>query len=481
MRRVTPLLLAGSVALASIGAGSAVAAGGDPDVPGFGLTDAFHTKSYTGDSSANDVVLQGTRIIAAGISGNAGSERATIRPVASNGNPDPSFSGFEFVGQYNFEDAVINGVAVQADRELVTGGISGSPLNFAVMARHAADGGGDPDVIELAGSATSAQINDVAIGSGEKPVGVGSATFPGGQDFFIMGLTSGFNRDTGFGPAGVPEGEVFTNVSNVLGNSGGADSAEAVAVDPADGDVIVAGSVDPDVAAGGDTSNVAVLRYTSAGSLDTASGYGGGTGVVNIDIQGGGSDVAADVTVQPDGKILVAGTRFAGGAFDHFLMRLNANGTPDSTFGDGADGKFVQTAVTPNNSGTGLALTPEGKVYLGGTSFVADTDWVLARYTASGLPDTAFDGDGSRTYSFTGENGVLNQIALQTDGKVVGAGAIGGDLAVGRFKADDPPVVIDDPPAVNPSPNPAPTPKKCKKSQKLKKGKCVKKKRRKRR
>ena len=485
MGRVATITATIAIAGSTLAAGIASAAGGDPDAGAFATT-GFNSVGFSGNAPASDVGLQGGKVITAGVSGTVGNERATLVRFNSNGLIDSTYNGGgSFFDEYNFEDARINGMAVQSDGEQVTGGVSGNSLEFGVMARHPAEGGDPPDLIELGSlaGATTNEINDVAIASGGKIVGVGSATFPSGQDFYLMGLTASFGRDAGFGPVAAPDGDVVTNVSSVLLNASGADSAETVAVDPADGDIIVAGSVDPDPAAGGDTSNVAVLRYTSAGNLDTGSGFGGGTGVANIDIGSGGSDVAADVAVQPDGKILVTGNRFAGAASNHFVMRLNANGTPDTSFGDGADGIFVQTAVSASNTGTGLALTPEGKVYVGGTAFlIGSNDWVLARYTAAGLPDTAFSGDGSRTYPFNPDSGELNQIVLQPDGKVVGAGVIDGQVAVGRFKADDPPVVNPpvNPPVVNPPVlTPAPTAKKCKKGQKLKKGKCVKKKRKK--
>jgi uncharacterized delta-60 repeat protein len=278
---------------------------------------------------------------------------------------------------------------------------------------------------------------------------------------------------------------VVNDLGAVLGNAAGSDSAEAVAINPGDGDLIVVGSVDP---SGADTSNVLVARFNSSGTLEVLGPFGSALGSVSIDVESGGSDVASDVAVV-GGKIVVTGTRFGtGGTFDHFVMRLDlGTGALDTTFGDGADGKFVQTAVGPNNTATGLALTPEGKVYVGGTAFTTGSnDWVLARYTQAGVPDTAFDGDGSRTYSFNPDSGELNQIVLQPDGKVVGAGAIDGDLAVGRFKADDPPVVtppVQNPPVVVTPPlqDPPVAAKKCRKGQKLKKGKCVKKKRKKRR
>jgi uncharacterized delta-60 repeat protein len=185
------------------------------------------------------------------------------------------------------------------------------------------------------------------------------------------------------------------------------------------------------------------VRFTSAGVVDAASGFGGGDGIATLDIID--SDFGNDVAIQPDGKILIVGNTGVGAVpDDHFVARLEADGDPDPTFGDAADGSTVQSVVTSINFGDALQLLPSGKVVVAGTRVPSVQQWVVARYTSAGIPDTSFDSDGSRTYLFGSEGSGLNDVAVQSDGKLVAGGRIGTDFAVGRLLAD--PVVTPPPP-----------------------------------
>src|SRR5205807_1340610 len=75
----------------------------------------------------------------------------------------------------------------------------------------------------------------------------------------------------------------------------------------------------------------AVARYNPDGSLDASFGTGG---LVTTDFASG-SDFASAVTLQPDGKIVVAGTAYTGTGSDFAVARYDADGSPDSTFGSG--------------------------------------------------------------------------------------------------------------------------------------------------
>jgi uncharacterized delta-60 repeat protein len=356
-----------------------------------------------------------------------------------------------------------------------------------VVAQHLAngaldDGGDGPAGAGFGGGDGFVQgaYNVLADGSGHRfhdIVAVGSTFVAVGA--MGIGGTSPSENAAVFGTS-----EVTVNVSANVGSTG-EDRALAVARDPLSTDLIIAGLVDPTSADGGanDDSDLFVARLTSAGALDTASGFGGGDAIVTADI--GDSNSASDVAVQADGKIVVTGTRDTDGAgldLDQFVMRFNSTGTVDGTFGDGG-GNFEQSIVTTDNFGDALVLLPDGRVVVGGNT-LAGGDWVVARYTAAGLPDTSWSGDGSRTYDFTPDLAGINSLALQGDGKVIAGGEIADDFAVGRLEADPPPPVVN-PPVATPLPGPQTTPpapaKKCRKGQKLKKGKCVKKKRKKRR
>ena len=112
-----------------------------------------------------------------------------------------------------------------------------------------------------------------------------------------------------------------------------------------------------------ETANIdfALARYNADGSLDNSFGIGGR---VRTDFFGL-DDVANAVARQADGKIIAAGTARVGFDLRIALARYNVDGSLDSTF-DG-DGK----AVTPDASGVayGVVVQPDGKILVAGSNF----------------------------------------------------------------------------------------------------------------
>jgi uncharacterized delta-60 repeat protein len=122
-----------------------------------------------------------------------------------------------------------------------------------------------------------------------------------------------------------------------------------------------------------------------------------------------------DVKVQSDGKILVSGSfsTYQGTAVNR-LVRLNSNGTLDSAFS--------------TNQGTGLngvaqamAVQPDGKIVLGGTftTFNGVTANTIVRLNADGTRDTA----PFTTNIGTGANGLINDIKIRPDGRIIVVGS----------------------------------------------------------
>jgi uncharacterized delta-60 repeat protein len=142
--------------------------------------------------------------------------------------------------------------------------------------------------------------------------------------------------------------------------------------------------------------DVGVVRYNLDGSLDKSFG---GSGEVTTSF-GSGGDGAHDVKIQPDGKVVVAG--WTGGAGSDFaVVRYNADGSLDTTFGTG--GK----AITDINRGGDVAYTmglqPDGRIVLAGTTTPKNTsnvDLAVVRYNADGGLDTSFGTGGKVTRHF---------------------------------------------------------------------------------
>jgi len=183
------------------------------------------------------------------------------------------------------------------------------------------------------------------------------------------------------------------------GGSGTDQEVRAVAVQ-ADGKIIIGGAF---TSYNGDASvSHFLMRLNADGTRDPSFNTGGA---------GPGAAVAA-IAIQPDGKILIGGsfTSYNGdAAASDMIMRLNADGTRDATFNSGGSG-----ASGPVQA---ITLQTDGKILIAGffTAYNGDaaaSDSVM-RLNQDGTRDTAFNAGGS------GANFVVYAIALQADGKIL--------------------------------------------------------------
>jgi len=151
------------------------------------------------------------------------------------------------------------------------------------------------------------------------------------------------------------------------------------------------------------------------GSLDTGFGTGGMTTVAGV------NEYTECVALQPDGKIVAGGYRISSGNSDFFMVRYNANGTLDNTFG--SSGKVI-TNINADDHIYGLVIQPDGKIIaVGYSSNTNGLNMILtvARYTSAGILDNTFSGDGIATDP-TGNGSRANAVSLQNDGKILVAG-----------------------------------------------------------
>jgi uncharacterized delta-60 repeat protein len=170
-----------------------------------------------------------------------------------------------------------------------------------------------------------------------------------------------------------------------------------------------------------------------AGDLDTSFGS---SGVVRTDV--GGWDSATDILLQADGKIVVTGLRDADGQRNSFLVRYNSDGTLDVSFG--GSGTVVParaTGVYPR-----LAQQPDGKILLGTRSDEAAAGLLVLRFQADGAPDPTFGAAGAALIPSMFVSSIAG-IAVAPDGAiVVGArlsGFSGEQIGIARFGADGQP------------------------------------------
>lgn len=145
--------------------------------------------------------------------------------------------------------------------------------------------------------------------------------------------------------------------------------------------------------------------------------------------------VVKDIARQSDGKIIIAGgTAVTYLPKDDFaLVRLNADGTLDTTFGTG--GKVVTDFPVQNVTYNperiyAIAIQPDGKIIaVGGYSQLvgssaANVDFKIARYNSDGSLDTTFGTGGRATLDFFGGIDTATGVIISSDGKIVVGGTI---------------------------------------------------------
>ncbi|MBI5953696.1 MAG: cadherin domain-containing protein [Chloroflexi bacterium] len=236
----------------------------------------------------------------------------------------------------------------------------------------------------------------------------------------VARYNSNGSTDTSFGTNGI--------VANTFPSFSG----KALALQP-DGKLVVAGL----------QKNFAAVRYNSNGTLDTSFGANGLAALDPVNISTDISYFVEDATIQPDGKIVMAGSYSIGNHIEIEVVRFNSDGTRDAinpldwgTFG------------SQYNYGKAVVLQPDNKIVVSGdmVSCCDNYQYIsLARLNPDFRLDRSTFGSGKGVATaplnrFQNGNGAL---ALQPDGKIVVAGYVLGadwetpqNLALARFNSD---------------------------------------------
>ncbi len=206
-------------------------------------------------------------------------------------------------------------------------------------------------------------------------------------------------------------GKVTTDFNNV------ADGGTAVVIQP-DGKIITVGYTPAN-----NSYAYALTRHNEDGTLDTSFG---GTGKVITDFATG-YDYAATVLVQPDGKIVAAGTKFSAGHQDNSLIRYNSDGTLDITFGVG--GKVQNSVGVADGGINSIKLQADGKIVASGisTNSSFSRDFAITRYNTNGTLDATFGTGGIVMFDFNNSYDFPFAMEIQTDGKIIVGGSTGQD------------------------------------------------------
>lgn len=160
--------------------------------------------------------------------------------------------------------------------------------------------------------------------------------------------------------------------------------------------------------------------HAQPGVLDPGFGLGG---KLILDLPGD-NETAREVLMQPDGKILIAGSSNPNSTGLFTLIRLLSDGNYDPSFGtNGVVTTAFNSSIT--SSVSDMLLYPDGSILLGGTAMVGFASHLaLAKYLPNGQPDSSFSDDGLLTY-YPGFAFYGNALGVFSDGRIV----IGGSSA----------------------------------------------------
>jgi len=317
--------------------------------------------------------------------------------VAAPGDLDPSFGGDGVVVVDEGVEEQAHATVVQPDGKVVVVGEAVIGNNTeALVVRLNADGSRDSAFGYQVLAGKPGSYNELAEAVALQPDGkiVVAGRTSSNQDGAVWRLLPSGEPDPSFGG-----GDGLATI-----DSGAHEYLYDMALSP-EGGVVVAGH---STVNGGEA---VVYRLTSAGEMD---GTFDGDGALGI---GSDGSIAYGVAVQPDGKVLLAGT--IGPSYGMVVRRLTAGGAPDLTFG-GNDGEA--TSVDYGDA-RDLVVQPDGRIVVVGDVYAPNgNDALLVRYTATGQPDPTF-GSPSGVQFDLGYNEDLYSVALMPGGGVVASGS----------------------------------------------------------
>jgi uncharacterized delta-60 repeat protein len=329
--------------------------------------------AYSVALSANQKIL----MVGHGYFGASGNTNPAVMRFNADGSKDTSFDSDGLVDVNVAGDDTARAIALQADGKIVVAATTnyvGNEADFALVRLN--DNGSLDTSFADGGKAVSGVGSEldlattIAVQADGKLLLAGYALNGANSDFGVVRYNSNGSLDTTFNATG----KVVTSLVT------GSDQASSMALQ-ADGKILVAG-----YAFNGSNNDFALVRYNTNGNLDTSFNASGKV----ITAFGSGEDRVNGIALQADGKILLAGYTYNGSNNDFALARYNTNGSLDTTFG--TNGKVSTEIGTASDIATSISIQPDGKILLAGTSSInGNNDFALVRYNIDGSLDFGFD------------------------------------------------------------------------------------------
>lgn len=407
------------------------AAAGDPD-PTFGNGGVIVQRPLGGSALVRLALQADGKLVAVGSSADStGNSHLTVARYNTDGSLDGTFAhggGVAILPQVGVAAQVI----IQPDGKIVVGGMAFVPPYYTdfALARFNADGTLDETFGQVGFVTTSISYESdtlaaLALQPDGKLVAAGSSSFTrGGRRPFSRSRITlvRYNADGTLDPSFGVSGTISKQISR---KARGSDYAEAVAVQP-EGQIVVGGFSCDD----GDHCRRVFLRYRSNGRPDL---HFGRHGIVSAFPASVGSPGDAMLLFRSDGKIVAAGSVFGGGDILCALVRFNADGSLDSSFGNGG---IVQTPA--NGVCQTLASGPDGSLLAAGYFIVNNSgefsgDFWLVRFTEGGSLDREFGQDGAVITDVTPGFDIAYTLVVQPDNNVVVGGAASNVWELARY------------------------------------------------
>ena len=342
------------------------------------------------------------------------------------GELDPSFGvGGKVTADFGRHSSIGNALAIQADGKIISVGSSSAIDIFFgedfIIARFNPDGSldstfGSGGKVITDFFAYQDQIHDVAIQPDGKIVAVGFARTSVVPLCYVAIVRynpdGSLDQSFGFG------GTVLTLPP------GGFGFGNAVVIQP-DGRIVVAGRSDS-----GSKVHLALWRYNQDGTPDSSFAAGGF-------VTDSFASEATSLILQPDGKLVAGG--FEGNDStgpNYALVRYDPDGGLDATFGSG--GRVSTDFFGFYDIGRALALQPDGKLVMAGTVSPNEDDFLfgIARYNPNGTLDTAFGPGGKVASTIFGSGSTNYAVIIQPTGKIVSAGFAQSSFTLLRLNSD---------------------------------------------
>lgn len=193
-----------------------------------------------------------------------------------------------------------------------------------------------------------------------------------------------------------------------------------------DGKIVVAGTIRTENA-----NDIVFARFLPNGSPDTSFGNNG----ISIISPSERDDAMLDFEIQADGKIVAVGSQKIDPRveiYDFLAFRINANGTLDTSFGDG--GKVTINQGQPDYFAK-VDIQPDGKIVAVGGTVEEGRFAFIVRFNANGSRDNTFGVTGITSYNLggSGEKGFPSDVEVLPGGKIL----LGGALTIDRPGAND--------------------------------------------